>query len=267
MRLVAYMLSLIFVGMIVAGSTTVFTSLLLEGERAGFQQAAVMLDTGIVADYVVTDWTPFCDGSLAGGDPMQNQFVMVRATDSDSDGVTDYEERINDVNSGKFNIYSGNVSIQLNNPDGDTVSSMSQSITYTANSSLKWEKLVYGGHHLRFAFIDKLKAGAFSSLSFGYLKMYDWFPWVFDLFGDSGQQGDIHNLTSITSSTGLQFEMTPAVIKWADVHYTIPVIISEGDVTLANEASAMQVHLVDINAKVTFFDIREYITEVSEKWE
>jgi hypothetical protein len=121
MRLVAFLVSLIFIAMLITATTTQFTVLLLTSERTGFQQASGLLDNGVVADYIVNDNSFFNSGtsvsSLAATDEERyNPVYIVTPTDTDNNGQIDLHDRIEEVNDGVFDIESNDIDVELSIP-------------------------------------------------------------------------------------------------------------------------------------------------------
>jgi len=271
MRTVSYAIAVISVGMIIAMSTVAYTTLLLESEKAGFQQAAAVLDTSLVADYLVTHYTSYCDGSMAYGNPDINPIFMVSARDADNNGEYDYVDRINEVNNGKFDIYSGDVKIQLNDEDKSEISSVTQSITYSASTQpCDWEEYHTGINFFRtraaLSYISSFIRPAVDKVT-TIDTILDVLEWVRGLHTSSGETGDLETIPSIAARPVVPFDMTPAMTQTAEINYAIPVIITEGDTAQAEDASAAAIHKLEVNARVTFYDVRQYFEQVSEAWE
>jgi len=269
MRLIAYLISLIFIGILIAATTMAYTTLLLNGERSGFQQAATVLDTGIVADYVATEVMAFSDGTLSGNSPIINTVYMVSARDEDGNGLIDFEDRVSEINSGMFNIDSSDITIKLNDPDKTSISSISQSIKYSASTTKKWEEERTGILWFRQISLDNLLAriGLNSNSLVGtFSTCFSAIEWLWDYFTSSGQDAVI-GLESLSGVTyGLPFSSTPAVIKNANIVYTIPVVISEANTTIYDSTSA-QLQVLKLDSFITFYDVKEYISAVSTEWE
>ena len=266
MRTIAYMVALMCVGIIISSSTAVFVVLLLTGEKAGFQQAAATLDTASVADYLTTHYTSYCDGTLAEDNYNINPFYMVSMYDFDGNGEYDYIQRINEVNDGAFNIYAGGVSFMLNDPEHEELSTVTQSITYNVSSTrCDWSDHVSGIHSLRYNAFLALR-NFMSAAAQQIMDLLDRaLDWINMVFTTSGETGDLDVVLSIPAVPTVPFALTPAVTKSAEIHYTIPVIITEGDTTVS-DATAAELHVVEVSSRVTFYDVRSYLNNVTEQW-
>ena len=268
MRVIAYMIAIISIGMVIAASTVAFTTLLLEAERAGFQQASATLSTTLVGDYLVTHYVSYCDGTLANNDININPFYMVSMYDYDGNGISEYEDRLNEINNGVFNIYSGDVSMILSNPDKDQVNSVTQSITYSATSTYgEWEDKHAGIHTFRANMLARHIAtwtSVYAKECVAFVTQFLNNLWSY--FISAPDEGDMPTLPTVYGVELAPFDMTPATTKNAEIHYFIPVIITESNTT-ATQATAAQLHTIEITARVTFYDIKQYFDAVTEHWE
>jgi hypothetical protein len=272
MRAIAFALSLMSVAMIIAVAAFSYTTLLLDSERAGFQQAAVSIDSTLVADYITTQYTSYCDGSMAYNNPDINPIYMVSARDTDSNGVYDYLDRINEVNEGKFDISSGDVAITLNDDENTEISSMSQSVRYSATSTkCDWSDYYEGVHAFRLQAAIEYTENCLSAYlgtihHIGTTSLRVFLSWLSGFFSTSAEPGDLNPVPSLTDTPTMYFDNTPAVTKNAKLNQKIPVIIVEGDTDMT-QSTAGELHMLEVNTYVTFYDIKEYFDQVAEAWE
>lgn len=271
MRTISYAVAVVSVGMIIAMSTVAFTTLLLESEKAGFQQAAAVLDTALVADYLTTHYASYCDGSMAYNNPDINPIYLVSSYDFDENGIPDYVDRINEVNNGDFDVHTGDVAIKLNNEEQTTIKGVTQSITYSATSTkCNWEEQKTGINEFRLAaamsYINTFLTPTMATINAGIHTMKDVLSWIRSLYSSSAEPADLDVIPSIAGKPSIPFDITPAMTQNAEIHYMIPVIITEGDTTKST-ATGASLHKLEITARVTFYDVREYFDKVAEAWE
>jgi hypothetical protein len=273
MRAIAFALSLMGVAMIIAIAAFSYTTLLLDSERAGFQQAAISIDSTLIADYISTQYTSYCDGDMAYNNPDINPVYMVSAQDVEPvNGQYDYLDRIDDVNNGMFDISSGDVSMTLNDDDNTEISSMSQSIRYSATSTqCDWSDYYQGIHAFRlqaavqyvedcyYPFVNRVIDAGIQAITPIYCWLTGW-------FSSSTNTGDLTPVMSVSETPTMYFDNTPAVTKSAELHHYIPIIIVEGNTDIT-QSTAGELHMLEVNTYVTFYDIREYFDEVASAWE